>query len=41
MPIGNVVRIVYDNGNASEPMVNKEQTCFFHWSQSMDRHKKH
>ncbi len=35
----NVVWIVYGSWNASEPMVDKEWTCFFHWNQSMDRHK--
>ncbi len=36
----NVVQIVYGSKDASEPMVDKEQTCFFHWSQSMDAHTK-
>jgi hypothetical protein len=28
----NVVWIVYGNGDASELMVDRKQTCFFHWS---------
>jgi hypothetical protein len=36
----NTIRIVYGSGDASEPMVDKELTCFFHWSQSMDKHTK-
>jgi hypothetical protein len=36
----NVVQIVYDSGDLSEPMADKEQTCYFHYIQFMDRHTK-
>ncbi len=35
----NVVQIIYGNKDVSESMVDREQTCFFHWNQSMDKHK--
>ena len=34
----NAVRIVYGSGNIAEPMENREQTCLFHWTQSMEKH---
>jgi hypothetical protein len=36
----NTIQIVYGSRNLNEPMVDEEQTCFFHWSQSMDKHTK-
>ncbi len=36
----NIVRIVYGSGDFSELMVEKEQMCYFHWTQSMDIHTK-
>ncbi len=36
----NVLRIMYNFGDPNEPMVDKECTCYFHWTQSMDRHTK-
>jgi hypothetical protein len=36
----NVILIVYGSGDPSEPMVNKEWTCYFHWIQFMERHTK-
>jgi hypothetical protein len=36
----NVILIVYGSGDPSEPMVNKERTCYFHWIQFMERHTK-
>jgi hypothetical protein len=35
----NVVRIVYGSRDVNESMVDREQTCFFHWNQSMDKQK--
>jgi hypothetical protein len=29
----NVVKIIYDFGDATVVMVDKEHTCFFHWTQ--------
>lgn len=34
----NVVQIVHGSRNPSELMVDRGQTCFFHWNQ-LDRHK--
>jgi hypothetical protein len=31
---------MYNFGDPNEPMVDKECTCYFHWTQSMDRHIK-
>jgi hypothetical protein len=31
---------MYNFGDPNEPMVDKECTCYFHWTQSMDRHTK-
>jgi hypothetical protein len=36
----NVVCIMYGYGDASMKMVDKEQTCLFHWNQLLDRHTK-
>ncbi len=36
----NDVRIMYDSRYASMNMVDKEQTCLFHRTQSRDRHTK-
>jgi hypothetical protein len=36
----NTIRIMYGNRDPSELMVEREQTCYFHWTQSMDRHTK-
>jgi hypothetical protein len=36
----NAIQIAYGNKDPSEPMVDRERTCFFHCSQSMDRHTK-
>lgn len=36
----NAIRIVYGNGDASMPMENKERTCLFHWTQSLEKHTK-
>src|ERR1700738_1163803 len=33
----NAIRIVYGNGDASMPMENKERTCLFHWTQSLEK----
>jgi hypothetical protein len=35
----NIVWIVYGSGDPSELMVEREWTCYFHWTQSMDTHK--
>jgi hypothetical protein len=34
----NAVRVVYGNGNKEDPMVDRERTCLFHWTQSMVNH---
>jgi len=36
----NVVRIGYSSNNATVRMVDKERTCLFHWTHSLDRHTK-
>ena len=36
----NAVRIVYGDGNPASPLVNRERTCLFHWTQSMEKHTK-
>jgi hypothetical protein len=36
----NVVRIIYGSGDATEKMVDKERTCLFHWTQSLEKHTK-
>jgi hypothetical protein len=35
-----MVRIVYGSGDPSIKMVDKERTCLFHWTQSLDKHTK-
>ncbi len=36
----NIVCIVYNFDNPNEPMVDKDRTCYFHWTSSMDKHTK-
>ena len=36
----NVVRIIYGSGDASKKMVDRERTCSFHWTQSLEKHTK-
>jgi hypothetical protein len=36
----NSIRVVYGSGDASVPMENKERTCLFHWTQSLEKHTK-
>jgi hypothetical protein len=36
----NTIQIVYGSGDLNELMVEKECMCYFHWTQSMDRHTK-
>ena len=36
----NAIRIIYGSGNASEVMIDRERTCLFHWSQSLQQHTK-
>jgi hypothetical protein len=36
----NVVRIIYGSRDASEKMVDRERTCLFHWTQSLEKHTK-
>ena len=33
----NVVRMIYENGDPSLPMVACERTCLLHWSTSLDK----
>ena len=37
-PIGNAVRIVYGCGDPKVPIDGRERTCYFHWTQSLDKH---
>jgi hypothetical protein len=37
----NVICIMYGYGDAFMKMVDKEQTCLFHWTQLLDEHTKH
>jgi hypothetical protein len=32
--------IVHGSGGPNEPMVDREGMCYFHWTQSVDRHMK-
>ena len=36
----NTVHIIYGSGDATETMVDKEKTCLFHWTQSLEKHTK-
>jgi hypothetical protein len=36
----NAIKIVYDFGDPSINMVDKERTCLFHWGHSLDKHIK-
>ncbi len=36
----NVIRIVYELGDPSMKMIDKECTCLFHWIQLFDKHTK-
>ena len=36
----NAVRIVYGSGDPVVCMQRRERTCFFHWTQSMEKHTK-
>ena len=36
----NAVDIVYGSGDPSVRMDNRERTCLFHWTQSMEKHTK-
>ena len=36
----NAVRITYGSGDASIRMENRERTCLFHWTQSLEKHTK-
>jgi hypothetical protein len=36
----NVVKVIYDSGDASIPMKDQERTCLFHWIQSLKKHTK-
>ena len=36
----NVVREVFGSGDKMEPMLGRERTCQFHWSQTLERHTK-
>ncbi len=35
-----MVKIVYGSGDPFVKMVDKECTCLFHWTQSLDKHTK-
>ncbi len=36
----NAIKIVYGLGDPYVRMIDKEHTCLFHWTQSLDRHTK-
>ena len=36
----NTVRIVYGGGDPKVPMTGHERMCFFHWTQSLEKHTK-
>jgi hypothetical protein len=36
----NVIKVVYGSGDATVITVDTEQTCLFHWTQSLDEHTK-
>ena len=36
----NVVREVFGSGEKTQPMLGRERTCQFHWSQTLERHTK-
>jgi len=33
----NAVKKIYGGGDPSMPMVGRERTCLFHWSQNLDK----
>ena len=36
----NAVQIVYGSGDSKVPMLSRERTCYFHWSQNLEKHIK-
>ena len=36
----NAVRIVYGSGDPKVPIEGHERTCYFHWTQSLEKHTK-
>ena len=36
----NAVREIFGSRDKSQPMENKERTCLFHWTMTLDRHTK-
>jgi hypothetical protein len=36
----NAIKVVYGSSDATIKMVDKEQTCLFHLTQSLDKHTK-
>jgi hypothetical protein len=34
------IKVVHGSSDATVVMVDKEQTCLFHWTQSLDKHTK-
>ena len=36
----NVVKIVYGSGDPKFPIDGRERTCYFHWTQSLEKHTK-
>jgi hypothetical protein len=36
----NAVRIMYGSGDPKTPMKDRERTCLFHWTQSLEKHTK-
>ena len=36
----NAVRVVYGSGDPKVPIEGRERTCYFHWTQSLEKHTK-
>jgi hypothetical protein len=36
----NVVKVIYNSGDATIPMKDQERMCLFHWVQSLEKHTK-
>jgi hypothetical protein len=36
----NAVRVIFESGDPTVPMANKERTCLFHWKMALERHTK-
>jgi hypothetical protein len=34
------MRVIYDNGDTTIPMKDQERTCYFYWTQSLEKYTK-